>query len=89
VVNYVSGEQTTIPFDVTAYAKSQEAKERRPAPLGKYTITINSGARRKRRSRAPGSLRELRVRNVGNVPDLFLVRTQEILCRGNFVVDSL
>src|ERR1700741_533286 len=48
VVNYVSGEQATIPFDVTAYAKGQEAKERRPAPLGKYTITINSGGKKKK-----------------------------------------
>lgn len=51
VVKYVSGEQTTIPFDVTAYLQGQEGKKREPAPLGKYTITINSGGARKKKEK--------------------------------------
>lgn len=48
VVNYTGGNDVTIPFDVIPYVAGQEVRKREPAPLGKYTITINSGGRKKK-----------------------------------------
>jgi hypothetical protein len=48
VVNYAGAGDVTIPFDVIEYAAGQQIRKRGPAPMGKYTITINSGGRRKK-----------------------------------------